>query len=451
MAYCKPIETTHNAAAAMRYCVEKDGEPRSGVKTRGLDCSDNWRLASKEMKLTRDLAGKDGGVEAHLGVISFRKDEFAGKDGLDRMLDFGEELAKELHPDCQCWLAAHDDGTGGMKHLHFRWNHVDNNGKLLATSGELNKMKRISDRLCKEKGLSVIPKKQKGQGAGLKYTLAEKKMLERGQKSWKEDIRQAIIKATNDSLTIKGMKERLAGDGITVSERAGGYTFTDKAGHKVRGARLGADFTKEGIKKELQKNRSQGLEITVYANIDEARAAGITNKQMGKSVAKSADPRGRRSQQSKSRDGIATMALKMAGVNKDEREMVAVMRDCTSGAVQVAFAPAKAVASVLDTVGSVAGMIPIIGKPLQMVCKLPKQVTDVAGKVGDKVNRATKKALSEEEDEPQEINEKQGAAMVKQLSEAHKGLSNLWAAMFDEQEQEKKKKQGQKSIGGRTM
>lgn len=449
MAYCKPIETTRNAAASMRYCVEKDRQERAGVKTRGIGCSDDWKLAAKEMALTRELAGKGGGVEAHLGVISFKAGEFSGKDGLDRMLDFGEALAKELHPNCQCWIAGHRDGTGGKSHLHFRWNHVDNAGNRLQTSHELNRMKKIADCLCMERGLSVIPKKKKGQGAALKYTLAEKKMLERGRGSWKEDIRQAIISAASDSLTTQKFMERLAVSGIKVAERAGGYTFTDAAGHRIRGARLGADFSKQNIQSELAANRSMASKITIYANIDEARAAGITEKQLKASIAQAVDPHAKRPH--KEREGIATKVLKAVGMEKGERAMVAVTRDAASGAVQVAFMPAKAAANALNAVGNIAGLIPVVGKPLQLVCRLPKQMTDAAGKIGTKANNITKNALQEDQrqgkartqdappaDEPKEISSAAGAAVAAQIGELHHDFSWKFATIFDREEMERK-------------
>lgn len=449
MAYCKPIETTRNAAASMRYCVEKDGQERAGVKTRGIGCSDDWKLAAKEMALTRELAGKGGGVEAHLAIISFKSGEFTGKDGMEKMLDFGEALAKELHPDCQCWIAAHRDGTGGKPHLHFRWNHVDNNGNRLQTSHELNRMKKIADRLCMEKGLSVIKKKAKREGAALKYTLGEKKMLERGQRSWKEDIRQAVIAAATDSLTTQKFLERMAASGINVSERAGGYTFTDAKGHKVRGARLGADFTKEGIQAELAANRSQASEITIYANLNEARAAGITEKQLKASIAQAVDPHAKRPH--KEREGIATKVLKAVGMEKGERAMVAVTRDAASGAVQVAFMPAKAAANALNAVGNIAGLIPVVGKPLQLVCRIPKQMTDAAGKIGTKANNITKNALQEDQrqgkartqdappaDEPKEISSAAGAAVAAQIGELHQDFSWKFATIFDKEEMQRK-------------
>lgn len=454
MAYCKTIQTTRNVTASMRYCVEKDGEARSGVKTRGVDCSDDWRLAAREMALTRELAGKGGGVEAHLGIVSFKAGEFTGKDGMEKMLDFGEALAKKLHPDCQCWIAAHRDGTGGKPHIHLRFNHIDNAGNRLQTSHELNRMKKIADRLCMEKGLSVIKKKAKGEGAALKYTLGEKKMLERGQRSWKEDIRQAVIAAATDSLTTAKFKEHLAAAGITVSERAGGYTFTDAEGHKVRGARLGADFSKQNIQSELAANRSMATEITIYANIDEARAAGVTDKQLRMSVAQAVDQRGERPQ--REREGIATKVLRAAGMSKGDRAMVAVTRDAASGAMQVAFIPAKAAANALSAVGNVAGLIPIVGKPIQLVCRLPKQMADAAGKIGVKVNNITKNALQEQEDqrqgkartqtqeappaddEPKEIGSAAGAAVAAQVGELHQDFSWKWATVFDKEEMERK-------------
>lgn len=455
MAYCKAIQTTRNAAASMRYCIEKGGQERVGVKTRGIGCSDVWLLAAKEMDLTRRLAGKAkaGGVEAHLGIISFKPGEFTGKDGMEKMLDFGEALAKELHPDCQCWIAAHRDGTGGKPHLHLRWNHVDNAGNRLQTSHELNRMKKIADRLCMEKGLSVIKKKAKREGAApLKYTLGEKKMLERGQRSWKEDIRQAVIAAATDSLTTQKFLERMAASGIKVSERAGGYTFTDAKGHKVRGARLGSDFTKQGIQRELQANRAQASEITIYASVDEARAAGVTEKQLKASIAQAVDPHAKRPH--KEREGIATKVLKAAGMSKGDRAMVAVTRDAASGAAQVAFVPAKAVANALSAVGNVAGLIPIVGKPIQLVCRLPKQLTDTVGKIGNKANNITKNAMQEQEDqqgkartqesppaepdEPKEISGTAGAAVAAQVGELHHDFSWKFATIFDKEEMQRK-------------
>lgn len=89
-------------------------------------------------------------------------------------------------------------------------------GKLKIYKLTIDKVRRLSDELCKESGLSIV----KELTSKVRYTLAERGILERGEISWKDELRQAIDYEKANSKNYEEFKNNLTEKyGIEVNDK----------------------------------------------------------------------------------------------------------------------------------------------------------------------------------------------------------------------------------------
>ncbi|MEL1145864.1 relaxase/mobilization nuclease domain-containing protein, partial [Staphylococcus epidermidis] len=106
--------------------------------------------------------------------------------------------------------------------------------------------KQKNDEVCREHGLSVPER-----NASMRYTQAEKGLIEKGKSSWKDEIRDAIeqSQATN----FEELERELNQLDITI-DRVTNKTITYrhlKENKKVRGKNLGEQFDKGALENEF--------------------------------------------------------------------------------------------------------------------------------------------------------------------------------------------------------
>ncbi len=113
-------------------------------------------------------------------------------------------------------------------------------------------IRRTSDRLCIEYGLSVIePSKNKGKSYP-EYT-ADKNGL-----SWKSQLRLAIDKAIRHSRDFDDFLLRMELAGYTVKRQEKNISFCNSERNKfMRSKTLGSNYTVEAIKKRITEQRSR--------------------------------------------------------------------------------------------------------------------------------------------------------------------------------------------------
>jgi len=232
--------TTKVANKLLSY-AEKRAEERSGV-----DCPPEY--AKSQFKATRELWGKTDGIQAHHVIQSFKPGEVTP----EMANQIGQDLAREIAKGHEAVVYTHTD----KDHIH---NHIVINsvsyedGRKYHAHGteELYKIREVSDRLCEERGLSVV-KEHSGE---TRYTLAEKALIEKGKDSWKDEIRQVIDHERSHSKTYEEFKSNLTEKyGIEVKERGKNITFTHPDnGMKVRGVKLGNSYEKETLKNEFER------------------------------------------------------------------------------------------------------------------------------------------------------------------------------------------------------
>lgn len=218
---------------------------------------------SREMDETRQRLGKDKGRTYYHYVISFAPEDHAGAE---LACAVGLEWVETCFPGAQAVVSVHADNASHLMHAHVIINSV-----IPATGLKIQisdrKTVEIADALqdiCAAHGLTPMEKlserRRREREAGRSWntgqqsyrTTAERELVESGRRSWVAETRRAIDLAVESSHSLSEFEEHLRRMGWAVNHpRRGGLTFVhpSSTGHdkRVRGARLGTDYTLEGI------------------------------------------------------------------------------------------------------------------------------------------------------------------------------------------------------------
>ncbi len=245
--------------------AEKRAEERSGV-----DCPPEY--AKSQMKATRELWGKPDGIQAHHVIQSFKPGEVTAKQANE----IGQELARAISKGHEAVIYTHTDKEHIHNHIIINAVNFESGSKYQSSKKDLHRIREESDRLCQEQGLSVIVKKD----APVRYTLAEKALLEKGKTSWKDEIRTKIERAKQETIDYEGFKGYLLEKyEIEVRERGNTTTYYDHANKKrVRDDKLGADYEREvikdGFERPIEGERTSDGEVGRHAGVSHGERAG---------------------------------------------------------------------------------------------------------------------------------------------------------------------------------
>ena len=171
--------------------------------------------------------------------------------------DFAEEVAEVFFKNYECVIATHTDTE--TVHSHIIVNAVDpiTGRKLQFSKAEYAAMKDEVNRIGKEHGYTETNFRKRSKNS---RTSAEKKIILKGETSWKEELREVIAEGIKISKTPEEFKEYLDkcyGVKITRDGKDYSYLHTEKQ-KPVRGAKLGENYTKtEVIKRIGEQNYRQ--------------------------------------------------------------------------------------------------------------------------------------------------------------------------------------------------
>lgn len=232
---------TRGASKLISYCEKR------AVEVSGVDCP--YEYAKSQFKATRELWGKPDGIQAHHVIQSFNPGEVTPQQANE----IGKDLAKEIAKGHEVTVYTHAD----TKHIH---NHIVINsvsfesGKKYQAHGKdtIEKFREISDRLCQDRNLSII----KEPYAMQRYCMAERGMAERGEVSWKDQIRDAIDIERQTSTSYEDLKKNLNEKyGIAVNERGKNHISYKHPDYKVsvKGTTLGLAYERGTIENELSR------------------------------------------------------------------------------------------------------------------------------------------------------------------------------------------------------
>ena len=244
-----------NLQDVIAYAVNQNKTSRVNEETEimekfvsGINCFP--ATARTEMLAVKKHYGKEDGTIAYHGIQSFAP----GEASPYLVHQIGIELAKRLWGDkYQVVVATHLDKENHL-HNHFVVNTVSyiDGTKYHRTKADYQEMRRISDELCREYGLSTIdnPNPMKGKHYG--EVVAE----QQGCPTWRGFIKEDIDQAIRTSMTERQFYGQLRSMGYEV--KTGKYLYVKPQGKErfVRLSRqLGEDYTIESIRNRILRQQ----------------------------------------------------------------------------------------------------------------------------------------------------------------------------------------------------
>ena len=273
MAINKTINKRTNTHGAMRNCIEyvlrQDKTNELFTCVTGPYCHDeiNYDLVYRTFLEEKKVWDKDSGRMYAHNIISWHKDEQITPE---QALEFGKEFAENWFSGFQTLVAVHKDKD--HIHCHLVTNSVsyEDGRKLHNTKKDLERMKQLTNQMCREHGLTVAEKGKHFDGSQIekgevitwskdKYNLFRQQVKD----SFVADCAMAVLKALENCISKEKFIEKMKQFGWNVNwtEKRKHITFQNQEGKKVRDSNLfktfHLDISKEGLENEFNGNRKK--------------------------------------------------------------------------------------------------------------------------------------------------------------------------------------------------
>ncbi|APS42900.1 Relaxase (plasmid) [Weissella jogaejeotgali] len=247
------MATTHIKRSASASRLVNYAEKRAVLKD-GLNLDVDY--AKSQFKQVREVYGNQGKTQAYASRISFSPEEFDPTNEYDQQkaLDIAKEVYQKTYPNQQVALYEHAD-TDAL-HIHAVIGAIDlETGKKMHGNWQEYREKLVhnTDEIVQKHGLEVTkvdPERYE------KRSMAEIKMHDRGQPTWKDQIRQAVDSTMSNPLIrdFQTFRDDLKQKAIDVWERGKDLTYhLTGTNYKARGNKLGTAYQKEAIYNELER------------------------------------------------------------------------------------------------------------------------------------------------------------------------------------------------------
>lgn len=197
--------------------------------------------AKEEFALTRKRFGKEDGRQAIHLIQSFKPGEVSP----ELANEIGTRLARYVAPGHEVAIYTHTDREHIHNHLVINTVSFENGKKWQSGPENIDRIRRMSDEMCREYGLSVIEKPL----AKERLTMAELQIATSGRTSWKDELRTWISDAKEKTKGLEDMREYLKSEyGVEMKIQNANLSFLHPSAQKyVRGKTLGNDYTREGL------------------------------------------------------------------------------------------------------------------------------------------------------------------------------------------------------------
>ena len=270
MAINKTINKRTNTHGAMRNCIEyvlrQDKTSELLTYVTGPYCRDEikYDLVYRTFLEEKKMWDKDSGRMYAHNIISWHKDEQITPE---QALEFGKEFAENWFSGFQTLVAVHKDKD--HIHCHLVTNSVsyEDGRKLHNTKKDLERMKQLTNQMCRERGLTVAEKGkhfdesqiEKGEVIAWskdKYNLFRQQVKD----SFVADCAMAVLKALENCNSKEKFIEKMKQFGWNVNwtEKRKHITFQNQDGKKVRDSNLSKtfhlDISKEDLENEFDRN-----------------------------------------------------------------------------------------------------------------------------------------------------------------------------------------------------
>ena len=270
MAVNKTINKRTNTHGAMRNCIEyvlrqdKTGKLLTYVTGPYRHDEIDYDLVYRTFLEEKKMWNKDTGRMYAHNIISWHKDEQITSE---QALEFGKEFAEKWFSGFQTLVAVHKDKE--HIHCHLVTNSVsyEDGRKLHNTKKDLERMKQLTNQMCRERGLTVAEKGKHFDGSQIekgeviawskdKYNLFRQQVKD----SFVADCAMAVLKALENCISKEKFIEKMKQFGWNVNwtEKRKHITFQKQDGKKVRDSNLSKtfhlDISKEGLENEFDRN-----------------------------------------------------------------------------------------------------------------------------------------------------------------------------------------------------
>ena len=273
MAINKTINKRTNTHGAMRNCIEyvlrQDKTSELLTYVTGPYCHNeiNYDLVYRTFLEEKKMWNKDTGRMYAHNIISWHKDEQITPE---QAFEFGKEFAENWFSGFQTLVAVHKDKD--HVHCHLVTNSVsyEDGRKLHNTRKDLERMKQLTNQMCRERGLTVAEKGKHFDGSQIekgeviawskdKYNLFRQQVKD----SFVAGCAMAVLKALENCISKEKFIEKMKQFGWNVNwtEKRRHITFQNQEGKKVRDSNLfktfHLDISKEGLENEFNGNRKK--------------------------------------------------------------------------------------------------------------------------------------------------------------------------------------------------
>ena len=270
MAINKTINKRTNTHGAMRNCIEyvlrQDKTSELLTYVTGPYCHDeiNYDLVYRAFLEEKKVWDKDSGRMYAHNIISWHKDEQITPE---QALEFGKEFAENWFSGFQTLVTVHKDKD--HIHCHLVTNSVsyEDGRKLHNTKKDLERMKQLTNQMCRKRGLTVAEKGKHFDGSQIekgkviawskdKYNLFRQQVTD----SFVVDCAMAVLKALENCISKEKFIEKMKQFGWNVNwtEKRKHITFQNQEGKKVRDSNLSKtfhlDISKEDLENEFDRN-----------------------------------------------------------------------------------------------------------------------------------------------------------------------------------------------------
>lgn len=276
MGYTK-VTYSHNGADSLAYL---EGRGHNGHEKRNIHCTGVNMLSSEVVPYSAQMrkhwkrADKRMKIELIRVTQSFSKEELDPSKAEDilKAHEIGLATGKQLAgKDRQFVCATQIDGKSGLIHSHIMINNVDTvKHKCIAERMTHEHVKQVSDREIERANVTL----DYGEKHDTSYTQTERNRKQNNKYVWKDDLRDRIRSAMEDSTNFKEFEQALGFCGVSLRKgKHLTYTLDDVSEYiksegkqpkrklSGRAKSLGEEFDEGYVKKVFAQN-IQGLQQT---------------------------------------------------------------------------------------------------------------------------------------------------------------------------------------------
>ena len=243
MAVIKRIASKATPKKIVSYLTQEEKTEEKLIG--GKDCDPDNIV--NDFNMTQELYGKTGGVKYHHIIQSFSPEDNITPE---KAHEIGKELAESQFKGFEVFVVTHKDKDHIHNHLVVNSVSFENGLKYNASNKSLWDIKRESNRLCERENLKVLDLEHK---AEKRISSAEKRIMDRGQIPWKDELRQIIDIARERTKDLQSFREFLEKNfeiETRVTKNSISYKHPDH-GKAIRGRSLGDKYNKEELENEF--------------------------------------------------------------------------------------------------------------------------------------------------------------------------------------------------------